>query len=583
MSAWPASIVIVGGGTASWLAALILGDVAKRRKETVAITVVESSRIGTIGVGEGTTAVFRQMLRHLGIDEMEFLRETGATIKFGIRHQDWRRVGHAYGGPIDDPGQVAGRASTCTRRRGASLSTPDRPAQSALRAQERRAGAVPAGPFHHAYRFDQALAGAFLRSKTTGVTVIDHQVTGLETEDGRITRLVLESGQRVEGDFFLDCSGFRRALVGELGAEWASYGDVLPVNRAMPFWVDLKPGDEIAPVSLARAMRSGWMWRIPTRERYGCGYVDSDAHASPDEAKAEVEAALGHAIEPRNNINIDAGRLCETWIGNCVAVGLASSLLEPLEATSIHRTVVQLMLLSQMIDIEGARGRYNAIHARQVDDFREFIRLHDVSERRNSPFWNDVAASHPPGGALSATNAAPPAGAASHSGARRSRPARFPHPGAGRMTALKICIIGAGSVGFTKKLCADIFKVPEFTGVEIAHRHRSAQSGNDREDHPSHGRGERPAREGHGDNRSPRGADRRALRDELRPDRRAGGLRRGHDRRRRHPLRPARQRPPPDRPRAQRADGGGRHIPLRHQPSDVVSRHPPQVRIDVLK
>lgn len=108
MSAWPARIVIVGGGTAGWLAALILSDVAKRRKETVAITVVESSRIGTIGVGEGTTAVFRQMLRHLGIDEMEFLPETGATIKFGIRHQDWRRVGHAYDGPIDDPGQVAG-------------------------------------------------------------------------------------------------------------------------------------------------------------------------------------------------------------------------------------------------------------------------------------------------------------------------------------------------------------------------------------------------------------------------------------------------------------------------------------------
>ena len=109
MSGWPASIVIVGGGTAGWLAALILGDVAsERRKVPCAITVVESGRIGTIGVGEGTTAVFRQMLRHLGIDEMEFLRGTGATIKYGIRHRDWRRLGHSYDGPIDDPGQVAG-------------------------------------------------------------------------------------------------------------------------------------------------------------------------------------------------------------------------------------------------------------------------------------------------------------------------------------------------------------------------------------------------------------------------------------------------------------------------------------------
>ncbi len=186
---------------------------------------------------------------------------------------------------------------------------------------------VPAGPFHHAYHFDQALAGAFLRSRATGVTVIDDQVTGVETEEGRIARLVLESGRRVEGDFFLDCSGFRRALIGALGAEWVSYGDVLPVNRAMPFWIDLKPGEEIAPVTLARAMKSGWMWRIPTRERYGCGYVYSDAHVTPDEAKAEIEAALGHPIEPRNDIRIDAGRLREAWIGNCVAVGLASSFL----------------------------------------------------------------------------------------------------------------------------------------------------------------------------------------------------------------------------------------------------------------
>jgi tryptophan halogenase len=400
MNDWPSSIVIVGGGTAGWLAALILGDVAKRRKAPCAITVVESSRIGTIGVGEGTTAVFRQMLRHLGIDEMEFLRGTGATIKYGIRHQDWRRLGHSYVGPIDDPGQVAGPGlDTYAVASGRPVGTAhlfqhliDR-----SRAPFARKGGrlVPAGPFHHAYHFDQALAGAFLRGKAEGVTVIDDEVTGVETADGRIARTVLESGRKVEGDFFLDCSGFRRALIGELGAEWVSYGDVLPVNRAMPFWVNLKPGEEIAPVTLARAMKSGWMWRIPTRERYGCGYVYSDAHISPDEAKTEVEAALGHAIEPRNDIRIEAGRLREAWIGNCVAVGLASSFLEPLEATSIHGTVVQLMLLSQLMADPKGRARYNATHARQVDDFREFIRLHYVSERLDSPFWTDVAASHP--------------------------------------------------------------------------------------------------------------------------------------------------------------------------------------------
>jgi tryptophan halogenase len=246
MSGWPASIVIVGGGSAGWLAALILGDVAKakRRKVPCAITLVESGRIGTIGVGEGTTAVFRQMLRHLGIDEMEFLRGTGATIKYGIRHQDWRRVGHSYDGPIDYPGQVV--------RPGLDLYAvaSGKPVGAAHLFQQlidrcrapfalKGGRLVPAGPFHHAYHFDQALAGAFLRSKAIGVTVIDDRVIGVETEEGRIARLVLESGRRVEGDFFLDCSGFRRVLIGALGADWVSYGDVLPVNRAMPFWVDL--------------------------------------------------------------------------------------------------------------------------------------------------------------------------------------------------------------------------------------------------------------------------------------------------------------------------------------------------------
>ena len=109
MRGWPERVVIVGGGTAGWLAALVIGDAARRAGRPCAITVVESSKLGTIGVGEGTTAVFRQMLQHLGIDEMRFLRETDATIKYGIRHRDWRRVGHAYDGPIDDPHLVAGR------------------------------------------------------------------------------------------------------------------------------------------------------------------------------------------------------------------------------------------------------------------------------------------------------------------------------------------------------------------------------------------------------------------------------------------------------------------------------------------
>ena len=398
---WPARIVVVGGGTAGWLAAMMLQDVARRKGAATTLTVIESSRIGTIGVGEGSTAVFRQMLRHFGLDEMEFLRETGATIKYGIRHRDWRRVGVTYDGPIDDPGQVVPGAPLDTYAVAAGRPVTEAHLFQHLLNRERapfavKAGRpVPAGPFHHAYHFDQALVGAWLRRKARGVAVIDDQVSGVEKGPQGIAALVMESGLRVEGDFFLDCTGFRRALIREMGAQWVGYGDVLPVNRAMPFWVDIPEGAEIAPCTLAWAQKNGWMWWIPTQGRFGAGYVYSDRHTTPDAAKAEIEAALGHEIHPRNDIRIEAGRQDRVWIGNCVALGLSSSFLEPLEATSIHGTIVQLMMLSEWLTDPAGRDRYNAAVARQVDDFRDFIRLHYVSERRDSPFWRDVAASHP--------------------------------------------------------------------------------------------------------------------------------------------------------------------------------------------
>lgn len=405
---WPGKIVIVGGGTAGWLAAMMLGDSAKRGGHACQITVIESSKIGTIGVGEGTTAVFRQMLKHFGLDEMEFLRETGATIKFGIRHKDWRRKGHHYDGPIDDPHQVAGLGPDNALDLYA-ISIGESVGQTHLfqhllnrcRSPFAVVGGrvVPVGPYHHAYHFDQALAGKWLRSKAQGIAVIDDQVAQVtrHPETGDILSLTLESGTTVAADLFVDCTGFRRRLIGEMGAKWVGYGDILPVNRAMPFWLDIPEGEEIDPCTLAWAQGSGWMWKIPTQGRYGCGYVYSDAHLTPDQAKAEIEAALGHEIHPRNDIRIDAGRLDRQWVGNCVALGLSSSFLEPLEATSIHGTVVQLMLLASLLPNMNDRAHtaFNAACARQVDDFRDFIRLHYVSERRDTPFWRDVASTTP--------------------------------------------------------------------------------------------------------------------------------------------------------------------------------------------
>ena len=402
MKGWPRSILIVGGGTAGWLAALMLSSEARRLKRPCNITVVESSKIGTIGVGEGTTSVFRHILGHLGLDEFEFMRETGATIKLGIRHKDWRKLGHHYDGPLDVPEAVAGPGLDLYAVRAGKPVTEAHLFQHLINRSRapfayKDERLITAGPYHHAYHFDQSRTGAWLRSKAEGIRLIDDQVKDVQVGPSGIEAVALESGLSLTADFYFDCTGFRRVLMNKLGAQWLSFSDVLPVNRAMPFWIDIKEGEEINPVTLAWAQKNGWMWQIPTQERYGCGYVYSDAHISPEEAQAEIETMLGQPIEARNDIKIDAGRLKDAWIDNCVALGLSSAFLEPLEATSIHGTVVQLLILSGIFGtgIDAKADDYNKVVARQVDDFRDFIRLHYVSERRDSAFWQDIAQTHP--------------------------------------------------------------------------------------------------------------------------------------------------------------------------------------------
>jgi glycine/D-amino acid oxidase-like deaminating enzyme len=406
--------VIVGGGTAGWLAAFVIQDSLKRRKIDAKVIVIESSKIPTVGVGEGSTAAFRVMMQYFKLDEFEFFRETGATFKLGIRHKDWRRKGFTYDGPIDDPHQVV------TAPRGAPSDYLNVFAVAAGRKlqdmhlfgpllEQRKApyalkddgSLVALGPFHHAFHFDQARVGQFLKKRSKGVEIIDATIAGVERdrESGDIKTLVFDNGERLDGDFFVDASGFRkRLIVQELNAPWLSYAKELPVNRAMPFWLEINEGEEVANYTLAHAMGSGWMWQIPTQWRYGCGYVYSDEFLDPEGAKREIEAALGREIEVRDDIHFKLGRLETPWAHNCLAVGLSSSFLEPLEATSIHGSVVQLMLFADRYlkhpdeMREADRADYNKRFGRQVDDFRTFVNTHYVTEREDTPFWRNVRA-----------------------------------------------------------------------------------------------------------------------------------------------------------------------------------------------
>jgi 2-polyprenyl-6-methoxyphenol hydroxylase-like FAD-dependent oxidoreductase len=410
------NLVVVGGGTAGWLAAMTLSETARQRSQPLKVTVVESSKIPIIGVGEASTVAFSFMLRHFGIDPIRFLRETRGSIKLGIRHKDWRRLGHTYHGPIDEPHQMVKGAGNsqflnvheiAAGRPVAGLHLFDALMHRDLSPYGRKSSGelIPVSPYFFAYHFDNHEVGKFLRSQTSGVEVVDALVKGVEKDDhGNIARLVLDDGRTLAGDFFVDCTGFRRQLIQkELGAKWISYGEELPVNRAMPFWLDHKPGGPIAPYTLAWAQSSGWIWFIPTQDRYGCGYVYSDAFLTPDEAKAEVERTLGHPIEVRADIKMSVGRLETPWLKNCLSTGLASGFLEPLESTSIHGTIVQLLVFATdymkfpFAPSEADIATYNKRIGRQIDDFRTFVNCHYVTERDDTPFWRHVRANciHP--------------------------------------------------------------------------------------------------------------------------------------------------------------------------------------------
>lgn len=405
-------LVIVGGGTAGWLAAYIIGDTARRRKTPIDVTVLEPSSIPTIGVGEGTTAIFRTFMEAHGLDEGEFLRETEGTIKFGIRHRDWLRVGHSYDGPIDDPHALAPRLghpeylnllAVAARRPVSEIHLFGDLMRGDKSPYGRRddGSLIRVGQHEHAYHIDNSLVGKYLRKRSADVEVIDGVVASVDknADSGAIETLVLEDGRRVDGDFFVDCSGFRRLLIDrELDGGWIDYSTELPVNRAMPFFLPHAEDQDIGPYTVAWARDAGWMWQIPTQLRLGCGYVYSDEFVSPEQAQAEIEGVLGQKIEPRADIRFKVGRVARPWVANCLATGLAAGFLEPLEATSIHSTLVQLMLFAQdylrapFRFRDGAVDEYNRRIGQQFDDYRTFLNLHYRGERTDTDFWRHVQA-----------------------------------------------------------------------------------------------------------------------------------------------------------------------------------------------
>ena len=398
----PPRVVVLGGGSAGWITACLLQREWAARGGSV--TVVESSAIGIIGVGEGSTPQLKGFFDHLGIAEAEWMAACDATYKLGIRFTGWsERAGyesyfHPFPGPVDlhsEPGFVH---NCMLARRG--FDVPAHPDDWFLATDltQHARGPHPAESFPFApsygYHFDAHKLGGFLRAWATqrGVTYLDRKVAEVEVADnGDVTALVCEDGERVEGDLFVDCSGFRSLIAQQaLGVKFVPFASNLFNDRAVV--MPTPHGDAPKPQTDAIAMRAGWRWRIPLTTRVGNGYVYSSAHITDAVAEAELREALGQPEAEARFLTMKVGRVEETWRGNCLAAGLAQGFIEPLEATALHIVIATALEFAQAYEAGGFtpqhRDAFNASIATRYEGIRDYIVAHyRLNQRTDTDYW----------------------------------------------------------------------------------------------------------------------------------------------------------------------------------------------------
>lgn len=400
-------VVIVGGGTAGWMAAAAISKILAAMPGLV-IELVESDAIGSVGVGEATIPQINLFNALLGIDERDFVRETNATYKMGIEFRDWTRVGHRYVHPFGSIGiDMLGIEFHHHWLKGRTLgdrSPLDAYSLSAVAGlQGRFARPRPDQPnsplprIGYAFQFDAALYGKYLRrmAESWGVRRTEGRIVDVErvSNNGFIERVVLEDGSKIAGDLFIDCSGFRGLLIEEnLAAGFEDWSKWLPCDRAMV--APCESSGDHQPLTRSTAQPAGWQWRIPLQHRTGNGYVYSSAHLSDDEAAATLLANLdGKPLGDPRPLRFKAGYRRKAWVKNVVALGLAGGFLEPLESTSIHMVqsgIARLMTWfpSRRFD-QAAIDRYNRLTEQEYVHIRDFLVLHyRATERNDSDFWN---------------------------------------------------------------------------------------------------------------------------------------------------------------------------------------------------
>ena len=389
-------IVIAGGGTAGWIAAAALSN---QMRELLDITLVESQEIGTIGVGEATIPPMRTFHRLLGINEQEFMRATNATFKLGIQFENWKKIGEKYFHSFG----VTGKQTLITDfihfwLRGRELGIADEFGNYCLeyKAALEERFAVNDAKLNYAFHLDAGRYASFLRlrAEARGVKRVEGKIAEVQQnpQSGFITSIKMESGQEIPGDLFLDCTGMRGLLIEQtLQTGFEEWTHWLPCDSAIA--VQTEAVAPAVPYTKSIAHHAGWRWQIPLQHRVGNGLVFSGQYMSEDEAVNTLLSSVdGNVLTEPKVIKFKTGKRKKTWNKNCIAIGLASGFLEPLESTSIHMimtTVTRLLQLFPQGEIKSSIvDEFNIQAESEILRIRDFIILHyKATERDDSPFW----------------------------------------------------------------------------------------------------------------------------------------------------------------------------------------------------
>jgi|TARA_X000001388_G_C2220649_1_gene119065 hypothetical protein len=389
-------IVIVGGGTAGLITALIF----KTSFPHYNIKLIKSSDVGIIGVGEGSTEHWNDFQEYVGIDPWELIVKTDATFKLGILFKDWKKIGSSYVHNINfNPNPSAiGHIEMFDLL---SIQTKDNPYILSMDFDK----FVKENSIHfnqelnptNQYHFDTHKLNIFLQKKCKEIKIQieDHYIKNINLDNkGNISSLLSNKEKTIKGDFFIDCTGFKRILSSKLNTKFISYQKYLPMNRAITLSTNLNLDKGIEPYTKCTALNSGWAWKIPTQKKYGNGYVFDNRYLNTDSALNEFNQHLKiNAEKAVKDIKFEAGRVDQNWVKNCVNIGLSSGFIEPLEAQSIGSSIIQAFALVNSFNTWLINPKVsNKYNKHMIDVFNnnvDYIQLHYFSKRKDSKFWKD--------------------------------------------------------------------------------------------------------------------------------------------------------------------------------------------------